>query len=514
MRSGWTRLSGAMLLLVMLMASAMLIMPSASADQVNVFSISDSTDKATAGSTTTFEWVLYNNDTVPYVIMFSTDPGSSSEVTITTYPSHITLDPDESATFMVNVTTVKEMGSETIDIEVGLNITQLDDDNNTFTLTRAVTLEVDPVYGTSAGDNKILGTWDNNLPAPLDGNLGAFLVSVGIWAAIALFVILVADPIMHIVTSKTASDLDDIIIKILRIPVLLVIILYGTVSSLEILDLDRTLVANLETLYSMAMIVIIAYLAYRIYDGVIIYYGQKLSQKTDSEVDDVLIPVMEKLGMILIPVLALMAILNMFGYDLTVILAGLGFMGIVVGYAAQATLANFFAGLQLMADRPFKIGDLLRQDNGDICEVRRIGMRSTTLYNTFTHELMVVPNDTIANKNIVNMVLPDRKLKIAVMIGVAYGSDVELVKRLMVEAAVATPDVLNDAGHEPIIRFSDFADSSLNFTAYIWVKDLDSQFRVASDYRTLLLKVFTENNIDIPFPQTVVWLRDLGKDDE
>lgn len=514
MRSGWTRSSSTILLLVMLLSSAMLIMPSASADKVNVFSISDTTGTATAGDTTMFEWVLYNNDTVPYVVMFSTDPESSSDITITTYPSHITLDPDDSATFMVNVTTAKEMGSETISIDVELNITQLDNATNTQIVGRAISLKVDPIYGTSAGDNKILGKWDNNLPSPLDGNLGAFLVSVGIWGAIALFILMVADPIMHLVTSKTTTDLDDIILKILRIPVLLIIILFGAVSSLEILNLDRTLVANLETLYSIAMIFIISWLLYKIYDGVIIYYGHKLSLKTDSEVDDVLIPVMQKLGMILIPVGALMAVLNMFGYDLTVILAGLGFMGIVVGYAAQATLANFFAGLQLMADRPFKIGDLLRQDNGDICEVRRIGMRSTTLYNTFTHELMIVPNDTIANKNIVNMVLPDRKLKIAVMVGVAYGSDVELVKKLMVDAALSTPDVLSDEGHETVIRFSDFADSSLNFTAFIWVTDLDKQFKVASDYRSKLLEIFNQHNIDIPFPQTVVWLRDFGKNDE
>ena len=191
---------------------------------------------------------------------------------------------------------------------------------------------------------------------------------------------------------------------------------------------------------------IMAWLVYKIYAGVIIYYGHKLAAKTDSEVDDVLVPILEKLGAIVIPVVAFSIILSLFGYDLTVILAGLGFMGIVIGYAAQSTLANFFAGLQMMFDRPFKTGDLLRLDNGDICEVRHIGMRSTDLYNTFTNELVIVPNNDIANKKIVNMVKPDRLLKIAVDVGVAYGSDVELVKKIMLDSAYAVPDVLTRPG--------------------------------------------------------------------
>jgi small-conductance mechanosensitive channel len=377
-----------------------------------------------------------------------------------------------------------------------------------------VQLKVVPIFGAGAGDNKILGIWENELPWPLDSNVGAFVVTVGIWALIAMLVILVADPLLHRLTSKTASELDDTLLKIIRGPVLLLMVLYGAVSSLEILNLSRSLIADLELAYSIAFILAMAWLTYKIYDGVIVYYGHKLAAKTDSEVDDVLVPIMEKLGMIVIPIVALAVILGLFGYNLTVILAGLGFMGIVIGYAAQATLANFFAGLQMMFDRPFKIGDLLRLDNGDICEVRQVGMRATELYNTFTNEMVIVPNNDIANKRIVNMVQPDRRLKIAVGVGVAYGSDVDLVLRLMKEVAQSLPEVMDDPDHQTVVRFTEFADSSLNFTAFIWIKDLDLQFKVASDYRAELLRRFDSNSIEIPFPQSVVWLRDLGKAEE
>ncbi|MBN1109781.1 MAG: mechanosensitive ion channel family protein [Methanomassiliicoccales archaeon] len=507
-RRGRATLNRTLLLLAILISMAALA-PAVSAGPVNLFPVDDDHRTASSGTTTTFEWILYNNDSAPYVITPSAAADSEGDYEVTFDLSHITLYPGDSKPIAMMVTTESRMPSALLTFEVSFNVTQMNALDNTFTLTDQVQLEVVPVFGAKAGDNKILGLWDNELPPPLDGNWGAFLVSVGIWTAIALFIIMIADPLLHRFTSRTSTTLDDLVLRIIRKPFILLVALYGAVSSLEILSLDRGLIADIEMLYQVALILIMAWLTYKIYVGVIIYYGHKLSSKTDSEVDDVLVPVLEKLGAIVIPTVAIMFIFSIFGYNLTVILAGLGFMGIVIGMAAQATLANFFAGLQMVVDRPFKIGDLLRLDNGDICEVRRIGMRSTTLYNTFTHELMVVPNNDIANKKVINMVLPDRRLKIAVGVGVAYGSDVELVMGLMKEAALSLPDTLKDEDHQPIIRFTDFADSSLNFTAFIWITDLDKQFKAASEYRTELLKRFEQHGIEIPFPQSVVWLKDL-----
>lgn len=499
------------LLMLGLMVFTAAFAPAVSAAPVNAFTVGNGEQTVEAGTPASFEWILYNNDSVPYVITPTSVPSGNREFSVDFDQSYLTLYPGESESIIMTVTTVREMPSSTVVFDVRFNITQMNELGNTFVINGTVRLDVVPVFGESAGDNKILGIWPNELPSPLDGNAGAFVVSVGIWALIALFVILVADPLLHRLTSKTATELDDIILKIIRGPIMLLMVLFGAVNSLEILNLSRTLIAELELAYSVAFILAMAGLSYKIYAGVIVYYGHKLAAKTDSEVDDVLVPILEKLGMIVIPIIALAVILGLFGYNLTVILAGLGFMGIVIGYAAQATLANFFAGMQMMFDRPFKIGDLLRLDNGDICEVRQIGMRATELYNTFTNEMVIVPNNDIANKKIVNMVLPDRRLKIAVGVGVAYGSDVDLVMRLMKEAAQALPEVMDDPEHETVIRFSDFADSSLNFTAFIWVKDLDLQFKVASDYRSELLRRFDSNGIEIPFPQSVVWLRDLRK---
>ncbi len=301
-------------------------------------------------------------------------------------------------------------------------------------------------------------------------------------------------------------------LKILRYPVFIFIVTYGiVVNSLEILNLPRNYVKMIETVYSLMIIILIAYVAYKIFDEVVLYYAKEFSKKTETEINDVIVPVVEKLGMVLIPVLALIAIFNMFGYDVTVLLAGVGFLGIVIGFAAQSTLANFFAGLQMLVDRPFKIGDLLEIEGGDICEVTRIGMRSTSLYNTFSHEEVIIPNDQIANNKIVNMVEPDRKLIVTVKVGVAYGSDVEQVKRILLEEAAKHPNVLNTEDHKTVVRFSDFEASDLLFKIFLWVDDVKNHFKVGSDYREAILREFNKAGIEIPFPQSVVWLHEANE---
>jgi small-conductance mechanosensitive channel len=268
--------------------------------------------------------------------------------------------------------------------------------------------------------------------------------------------------------------------------------------------LDRDLITQIDFGYKMVVILLIVWVVYRIYHNIVIYYAKEYSKRTNTEIDDVLVPLMEKIGVVVIPLLGLIAIFNLFGYDVTALLAGVGFLGIVVGFAAQSTLANFFAGIQLLADRPFKVGDLLLLDNGDICEVKHIGMRATELYNPDTNELVIIPNNDIANKKIINMMEPDRKLKIMVQINAAYGSPVEKVMLILKNTALSHPNVLKGKEVEPVVRFTDFGESSLTFKTFIWIDDLDNRYKVPSDFRIEIERRFKEEGIEIPLPQQVV----------
>jgi small-conductance mechanosensitive channel len=407
---------------------------------------------------------------------------------------------------MLTVTTDPNMADANITIDVVFSATRMDDPSNVMVEKRTANLVVDSKL-VNVGNNAIFGIWPNQMPPPLDGNWGAFLVSIVGWVLIGLFFAFVIDPVVHFLTRKTETMLDDILLKIIRIPIFAFIITYGTVTSLEILNIDRDLVAGIETAYKVVVILLIVWVSYKVYKEIVLYYAKQYSQKTDTQMDDVAVPLLEKIGIVVIPLLGLMAILSMFGYDLTALLAGIGFLGIVIGFAAQATLANFFAGLQLLADRPFKAGDVLRVEGGDQLEVRHIGLRATELYNPDTDETVIIPNNTIANNRIVNMVEPDRKLRVIITVGVAYGSDVDKVMTIMRQTAIDHPNTLKGGEHMPVVRFSDFGDSSLNFKIFIWVDDLNNRFKVSSDFRQAINKRFAEEGIEIPYPQRVVTVK-------
>ncbi len=490
------------------------IAPTVQASGVNVFDVDENnyTSSIDASQHVTFEWVVFNNDSSPFLLKVNVTGLNTNDISPTFEQNFTAVYPGEAPTVKLTLVPNPDLGATDVSFPVVFEFTQMNDPTQTITVTKQVSLHIDSTYGTKAGQNMIFGVWQNNLPAPFDSNYGAFLVTLLGWIAIALVVMFGVAPLIHFSTRKTESDLDDILLRILRYPVFIFIVTYGiVVNSLEILNLPRNYVKMIETVYSLMVILLIAYVAYKIFDEVVLYYAKEFSKKTNTEIDDVVVPVVEKLGMVLIPVLAMIAIFNMFGYDVTVLLAGVGFLGIVIGFAAQSTLANFFAGLQMLVDRPFKIGDLLEIDGGDICEVTRIGMRSTTLYNTFTHEEVIIPNDQIANNKIVNMVEPDRKLIITVKVGVAYGSDVEQVKRILTEEAAKHPNVLNNDDHKTVVRFSDFEASDLLFKIFLWVDDVKNQFKVGSDYREAVLREFNKAGIEIPFPQSVVWLHEASE---
>ena len=205
---------------------------------------------------------------------------------------------------------------------------------------------------------------------------------------------------------------------------------------------------------------------------------------------------------------ALMYFLAFLGVDVTVFIASMGILGLVIAFAAQDTLSNFIAGMMLLADRPFEAGDLLLLEDGSYCEVKHVGLRTTRLYNTFDHDMVIMPNNLIANGRVVNLSRPDRQIKVKIVVGVAYGSDTEKVQSVLMDIALKHPDVVHEGENAPWVRFIEFSASALEFKLYCWVEDLDLQWRVASELRSTIHKRFAEEGISIPFPQRDIHIKE------
>ncbi|MCP4250739.1 MAG: mechanosensitive ion channel family protein, partial [bacterium] len=150
-------------------------------------------------------------------------------------------------------------------------------------------------------------------------------------------------------------------------------------------------------------------------------------------------------------------------------LASAGVLGIVVGLGARDTLANLFGGFSIIADAPYRVGDMVRLDTGERGRVTRVGLRSTRLLTRDDTEI-TIPNAVIAGVKVINESGgPYRKTRIRVPVGVAYDSDPQLVIRLLEESATGHSEVVGNP--EPRVRMRAFGDNSLDFELLCWIDD-------------------------------------------
>lgn len=185
------------------------------------------------------------------------------------------------------------------------------------------------------------------------------------------------------------------------------------------------------------------------------------------------------------------------GLDLTVLAGFLALLGVGIGFGLQNITSNFISGIILLLERPVKIGDRITVDDM-IGDVQRINLR-TTLINTLDNISVIVPNAKLLENNVVNWSYGDRRVRVHVPVGVAYGSDMELVRRLLLQVAEEHEHVLKDPPAK--VFFEEFGDSSLNVDLRVWLGDSLHQPSTKSDLNFAIDKIFRENDVEIPFPQ-------------
>jgi MscS family membrane protein len=345
------------------------------------------------------------------------------------------------------------------------------------------------------------------LPDLLDNNPGRFMIMILIWLVVGGIEMGLVIPLLRRLASRTKTKYDDIILDIVRVPVMILIIMYGLVDSLSQLEMSAVTLALIFKVYYIGLILLLAYVGYRIFKGVLIVWMKDIASRTNTELDDILVPIFDKIGTVVIIIVASIFLLNYLGVNVTVFVAGLGVAGLVVAFAAQDTLSNFFAGIFLLLDRPFVMGNTIILENGDYCEVLHVGLRSTRLYDIFTFDMVVMPNNKLSNMNVVNVSMPDKRQKITVEVPVAFDSDLDKVERILLDVAANHPDVDKGNDKVPSVRLSSFGENAAIYKIFFVVDDWNNRWRVAHEMRKEVLTRFRKQGIQIPFPQRVVHMK-------
>ena len=359
----------------------------------------------------------------------------------------------------------------------------------------------------------VLDLFENPLPPPLDNDYGVFFLDIILWIGIIVGIYFILEFALKRLTKQTKTELDDIVFGIVRSPILILLVVYAIIRSLRALEAEWWMAPwvfeLLDQVYFIIMFLVVLYLVYKLFNKVVIYYGHVYAEKTDTEVDDIIMPVAEKVGAILIVVVGIAILLGYLGIDVTMLAVGSIVISMVIAFALQDTLSNFFSGMYLLTDRPFKVGDLILLESGEVCRVEDIGMRSTRVYNTFEHTLIILPNNKLANDKIVNYTEPDTQFRISIPVGVAYGSDIDKVIKILFDIANANTRILKEPEkYKPSVRFTKFDDSSQNFELVAWIDHVEHRFDVTTDIHKEIDRKFKEEKVEIPFPQRVMWMRD------
>ena len=223
------------------------------------------------------------------------------------------------------------------------------------------------------------------------------------------------------------------------------------------------------------------------------------SKQTDNKLlQQKTLPLFNNLGKIAIGLFGIYFIFLSWDININGILASAGVLGVVLGLAAKDTVANFFAGIFLMADSPFKEGDYILLETGERGYVKSMGLRSTRFLTRDDIEI-TIPNSVIASSKIVNESGgPEDIERVRITLLVAYGTEIDSVKNLLKSIALNNDNVQNEP--EPRVRFREFAESGIKLQLLFWIYKPEKKGRTVDAINTEIYKQFKENQISIPYP--------------
>lgn len=256
----------------------------------------------------------------------------------------------------------------------------------------------------------------------------------------------------------------------------------------------------LSNLFYSLVILITTMVALRI---VRVLFKKALYINPDDNSFEDLLPFLENLARIGLLALTTYFLLKVWGIDVTPLIASAGVAGVALAFAAQDTVSNFFGGIAIFTDKPFKLGDQILIDGKHRGHVYKIGARSTKI-KTVDNVLVTIPNSVIANNAIYNETGYDPKMRLRVEVGISYGTDLEKAEKVLMQVLRENKNILEDP--EPLVLFTAFSDSSINVMLVGTVANPQMIPQVTHEVVKQTYKVLRDVGIEIPFPQRDIHL--------
>lgn len=318
-----------------------------------------------------------------------------------------------------------------------------------------------------------------------------------LWVTVLLSAKRIGFKILRNFYSKTNTQIDDILVQALDFPLVLLIFVSGGV----VVERMMPFLANNDVTtyfligFKITTILAIILFADRLSNALLKAYANKVDfiRASGGIMRGVVRAVVLGLGTLIL--------LDSFGVSITPILASLGVGSLAIALALQPTLENFFAGVQLIIDKPIQVGHFVKLESGEEGYVHKIGWRSTWV-RMLANNMVVMPNNNLVNSKITNYYYPDKELAVLVQVGVHYSSDLEKVEKVTIEVGKETLEALAGGVKEfdPFIRYHTFDSSSINFSVILRAYEFVDNYLIKHEFIKRLQKRYAQEGIVIPFP--------------
>ena len=265
----------------------------------------------------------------------------------------------------------------------------------------------------------------------------------------------------------------------------------------------------IENIFYAIFIVLLARPVNEFFIVAIKYLENNLADKTDTDIDNIIFDLLKKFAGAIIYITAIIIALDMLGVNVMPFIAGAGVAGIAIGFAAKDTLSNLIAGVLLIIDRPFEVGDRIEvwaapsgsSTWGDVID---IGLRATKIKTT-DNIVIVIPNNEIMKRDIINYTIITSKIRVRINIGVAYDADIKKAKELIIKGANLAEWIAKEPAPKVVVR--NFGESSVDLQLRVWINDARKRMDTISYITDNIKMMFDEEEIEIPYPKRDIFIK-------
>ena len=305
---------------------------------------------------------------------------------------------------------------------------------------------------------------------------------------------------LKVYTKKTENNLDFIFIDMIEEPLSLAVALLGVWFAVGILTLSAGVEKFIDSVFYFVVIFNIAWFATRLFDAVIEKYIVPKVKESETDLDDILLPIIRKLVNVSIWAITIVIGIDNAGYNVTTMITGLGIGGLVFALAAKDAVSNLFGGFIIFSDKPFNINDRI-VINGHEGYVREIGLRSTKL-ETLNGRIVTIPNSNVTDNPVLN-VSKEKGRKLKAILGLTYDTspeDMDIAKEILRKIVDE-----NEHTENAVVAFDSFGDFSLNILFIYWIKGGSPIAHTQDAVNMKILREFNDKKLNFAFPtQTVI----------